>query len=177
MSGDESEEPGSLLQLFHREALLRARRRVGSWGIFAVRLLERATLALFLTATDEPARPSRSWLAPGLSRTQRMPWIQQGGGGGRLPPDATSSLAAPGTLGAMESRSGPRHAPSTDMAKNFGSNIRRMLIVVSASDRHGTPWDAEIFRGPSTCGPNHSEASSARPWGFSQPPLCALISV
>ena len=55
MSGDESEEPGSLLQLLHQEALLRARRRVGSWGIFALRLLERATLALFLAATDEPA--------------------------------------------------------------------------------------------------------------------------
>ena len=55
MSGDESEEPGSLLQLLHREALLRARRRGGSWGIFALRLLERATLALFLAATDEPA--------------------------------------------------------------------------------------------------------------------------
>ena len=155
MSGDDSEEPGSLLQLLHREARLRAPLRVGSWGIFALRLLERATLALFLTATE----------CPGYSKAV----------GGRLPPYATSSLAGPGTLGAMASRSGPRHAPSTDMAKNFGSNIRRTLILVSASDRHRTPWDAGIFRGPSTCGPNHSEASSARPWGFSQPLLCALM--
>ena len=103
-----------------------------------------------------------------------MPWIQQGGGGGRLPPDATSSLAAPGALRAMASSSGLRHAPSTDMANNFGSNIRRTLIVVSASDRHGTPWDAEIFRGPSTCGPRRRQ----RDLGV-QPatPMCLDISL